>query len=50
MLEYVREVQKFKDSHNEHGTPINYGTICTLCMDGWDMISKLHDKLNKEYE
>ena len=48
VLEYVREVQRFKDAHNEEKCPINYGTICTLCMDGWDMLIKLRNNFNED--
>ena len=36
--EFVERIQTIKDSHNENGTPINYGTICDLVIQGWKLM------------
>lgn len=41
VLDYVREVQRFKNRYNEDGVPIDYSTICTLTRAGWDLIEKI---------
>ena len=30
LIKLTEEIQQVKDSHNENGTSINYGTICSL--------------------
>ena len=36
--EFVERIQTIKNSHNENGTPINYGTICDLVIQGWKLM------------
>lgn len=38
----VHTIQEVKDSHNENGTPINYGTICDLVI----IARRLLDEIN----
>ena len=42
VLDFVRNIQKIKDAHNEDGTPINYGTICGLVIEGWQLVKELN--------
>ena len=41
VLEFVKHIQKIKDEHIEEGKPINYGTICGLVIEGWNLVKEL---------
>lgn len=38
--EFIESIQKIKDNHNEHGEPINYGTICGILIEGYRLLDK----------
>ena len=42
VLDFVRNIQRIKDDHNENGKPINYGTICGLVIEGWQLVKDLN--------
>ena len=35
---FVEYIQSIKDNHNENQTPINYGTICEIVIEGWNLL------------
>ena len=38
--QFIENIQKIKDNHNEHGEPINYGTICGILIEGYRLLDK----------
>ena len=38
--QFIENIQKIKDNHNEHGEPINYGTICGILVEGYRLLDK----------
>lgn len=38
--QFIQSIQKIKDDHNEYGTPINYGTICGILIEGYRLLDK----------
>ena len=42
VLEFVRNIQRIKDDHNENRIPINYGTICGLVIEGCKLVKELN--------
>lgn len=38
--QFIENIQKIKDNHNEHGEPINYGTICGILIEGHRLLDK----------
>ena len=38
--QFIENIQKIKDNHNEHGEPINYGTICDILIWGYRLLDK----------
>ena len=39
VIKFISNIQKIKDEHNENGTPINYGTICGILIEGWKLVT-----------
>lgn len=49
VIQFIENIQKIKDNHNEHGEPINYGTICGIIIEGYRLLDKCRkDKDGKE--
>ena len=46
--QFIENIQKIKDNHNEHGEPINYGTICGILIEGYRLLDKYCDKEIKD--
>lgn len=43
--QFIENIQKIKDNHNEYGEPINYGTICGILIEGYRLLDKyMEDK------
>ena len=40
LINLVNAIQEVKDDHNENGTPINYGTICSLVIIGHRLLQE----------
>jgi hypothetical protein len=38
--QFIENIQKIKDNHNEYGEPINYGTICGILIEGHRLLDK----------
>ena len=38
VVEFVEYIQSIKDKHNNEGSPINYGTICDIVIEGWNLL------------
>lgn len=38
--QFIENIQKIKDNHNEYGEPINYGTICGILIEGYRLLDK----------
>ena len=38
--QFIENIQKIKDNHNECGEPINYGTICGILIEGYRLLDK----------
>lgn len=38
---YVSSIQAIKDAHNTDRLLINYGTICTITLNGWKLLEGL---------
>lgn len=38
--QFILNIQKIKDNHNEYGEPINYGTICGILIEGYRLLNK----------
>lgn len=41
--QFIENIQKIKDNHNEHGEPINYGTICGILIEGYRLLDKYRE-------
>ena len=40
VLKFVEHIQRIKDIYNEgHKEILNYGTLCDLCIEGWDLVN-----------
>ena len=42
--QFIESIQKIKDNHNEHGEPINYGTICGILIEGYRLLGKYMER------
>lgn len=41
--QFIENIQKIKDNHNEYGEPINYGTICGILIEGYRLLDKYRE-------
>lgn len=48
--QFIESIQKIKDNHNEHGEPINYGTICGILIEGYRLLDKYKESKDGEID
>ena len=41
--QFIENIQKIKDNHNEYDEPINYGTICGILIEGYRLLDKYRE-------